>query len=93
MGEGLVFIAMPARLSGREGAYVRARRQEGKIVWEFFLVPKSEGDPFAAPGASPLDNSTWKNVPGAPITAGDLDSRDLGPATGLLYGPWGITAP
>ena len=31
----------------------------GKIVWQFFLVPKAEGDAVRGPeGASPLDNST-----------------------------------
>ena len=53
----------------------------GKIVWQFFLVPKTEGDAVRGPeGASPLDNSTWKNVPGAPISGGGaLDFYDFGP--------------
>jgi len=67
----------------------------GKIVWQFFLVPKAEGDIVRGPeGASPLDNSTWKNVPGAPISGGGMwTSTTLDPATGLLYVPVGNPAP
>jgi alcohol dehydrogenase (cytochrome c) len=40
----------------------------GKIVWEFYLVLKVEGDPVRGPeGVSPLDTSTWKDIPGAPM--------------------------
>ena len=43
----------------------------GKIVWEFYLVPKAEGDPTRGPlGASPLNASTWGNSEGVPITGG-----------------------
>lgn len=61
----------------------------GKIVWEFFLVPKSNDDPVRGPqGASPLNASTWKNVPGAPISGGGIwTSSTLDPITGLLYVP------
>jgi hypothetical protein len=54
----------------------------GKIVWQFFLVPKTEGDTVRGPeGASPLDSSTWKNVPGAPISGGGTwTSTTLDPA-------------
>jgi alcohol dehydrogenase (cytochrome c) len=43
----------------------------GKIVWEFNLVPKAEGDPTRGPhGASPLNASTWGNsLQGVPTTA------------------------
>ena len=67
----------------------------GKIVWQFFLVPKTEGDTVRGPeGASPLDTSTWKNVPGAPISGGGTwTSTTLDPASGLLYVPVGNPAP
>ena len=67
----------------------------GNIVWEFYLVPKSDGDPVRGPqGASPLDNSTWKNVQGVPISGGGIwTSSTLDPTTGLLYIPGGNPAP
>src|SRR5258708_8932896 len=67
----------------------------GKIVWKFVLVPKTEGDIVRGPeGASPLDNSTWKNVPGAPISGGGAwTSTTLDPASGLLDVPVGNPAP
>ena len=67
----------------------------GKIVWQFFLVPKTEGDIVRGPeGASPLDASTWNNIPGAPISGGGAwTSTTLDPATGLLYVPVGNPAP
>jgi alcohol dehydrogenase (cytochrome c) len=67
----------------------------GKIVWEFFLVPKVDGDTVRGPlGTTPLDNSTWKNVAGAPISGGGMwTSMTLDPATGLLYVPVGNPAP
>ena len=67
----------------------------GKIVWEFYLVPKTAADVTRGPqGASPLDTSTWKNAPGSPITGGATwTSYTLDPATGLLYVPGGNPAP
>ena len=67
----------------------------GKIVWEFFLVPKAEGDPVRGPlGATPLDTATWKNAPGIPISGGGAwTSYTLDPKTGLLYVPGGNPAP
>ena len=64
----------------------------GKIVWEFYLVPKAEGDLTRGPqGASPLNASTWGNsLQGAPITGGATwTSYTLDPETGLLYVPGG----
>ena len=67
----------------------------GKIVWEFYLVPKTEGDVTRGPqGASPLDMSTWNDASGSPITGGGTwSSFTLDPTTGLLYVPGGIPAP
>jgi alcohol dehydrogenase (cytochrome c) len=67
----------------------------GKIVWEFFLVPKTEGDMVRGPqGASPLDTSTWINAPGIPISGGaSWTSTTLDPATGELYVPVGNPGP
>ena len=67
----------------------------GKIVWEFFLVPKVEGDVVRGPlGATPLDASKWKNAAGIPISGGGTwTSYTLDTKTGLLYVPGGNPAP
>ena len=70
--QGLVFIGNAGGdFKGGKGHMYALEAKTGKIVWQFFLVPKAEGDTVRGPeGASPLDNSTWKNVPGAPISGG-----------------------
>jgi glucose dehydrogenase len=67
----------------------------GTIFWEFFLVPKVEGDTVRGPlGATPLEASTWKNAPGIPISGGGTwTSYTLDPKTGQLYVPGGNPAP
>jgi len=94
--EGLVFIGNAGGDSkGGKGRMYALDAKTGQIVWEFYLVPKSEEDPVRGPqGASPLDGTTWKNVPGAPISGGGTwTSTTLDPATGLLYVPGGNPAP
>jgi PQQ-dependent dehydrogenase (methanol/ethanol family) len=94
--QGLVFIGNAGGdFKGGKGHMYALDAKTGKIVWEFYLVPKSEGDPVRGPqGASPLDDSTWKNVPGAPISGGGTwTSTTLDPASGLLYVPVGNPAP
>ena len=94
--EGLVFIGNAGGdQKGAKGRMYALDAKTGKIVWEFFLVPKSEGDTVRGPqGASPLDSSTWKNIRGAPISGGGTwTSSTLDPATGLLYVPGGNPAP
>jgi outer membrane protein assembly factor BamB len=94
--QGLVFIGNAGGdQKGAKGRMYALEAKTGKIVWEFFLVPKSEGDTVRGPqGASPLDNSTWKNIPGAPISGGGTwTSSTLDPAAGLLYVPGGNPAP
>ena len=94
--EGLVFIGNAGGdFKGGKGRMYALEAKTGKIVWEFFLVPKSEGDAVRGPqGASPLDKSTWNNVPGAPISGGGAwTSTTLDPASGLLYVPVGNPAP
>jgi alcohol dehydrogenase (cytochrome c) len=93
---GLVFVGNAGGdFKGGKGRMYALDAETGKIVWEFFLVPKSEGDMVRGPqGASPLDNSTWKNVPGVPISGGGAwISPTLDPATGLLYVPVGNPEP
>jgi alcohol dehydrogenase (cytochrome c) len=94
--EGLVFIGNAGGdFKGAKGHMYALDAKTGKIVWQFFLVPKTEGDTVRGPeGASPLDTSTWKNIPGVPISGGgSWTSTTLDPATGLLYVPVGNPAP
>ena len=67
----------------------------GRIVWEFFMVPKAPGDRTRgpqAPGAPAL--ASWGNAPLASITGGGTwTSYSLDPATGTLYVPGGNPAP
>jgi alcohol dehydrogenase (cytochrome c) len=94
--EGLVFIGNAGGdFKGAKGHMYALDAKSGKIVWQFFLVPKTEGDAVRGPeGASPLDTSTWKNIPGAPISGGgSWTSTTLDPASGLLYVPVGNPAP
>ena len=94
---GLVFIGNAGGdIKGVKGRMYALSAKTGKIVWEFYLVPKAESDPTRGPqGASPLDASTWGNSqPGAPITGGATwTSYTLDPDTGLLYVPGGNPAP
>jgi alcohol dehydrogenase (cytochrome c) len=94
--EGLVFVGNAGGdFKGGKGHMYALDAKSGKIEWQFFLVPKTEGDAVRGPeGATPLDTSTWKNIPGAPISGGGAwTSTTLDPATGLLYVPVGNPAP
>ncbi|MGH6877523.1 MAG: PQQ-binding-like beta-propeller repeat protein, partial [Rhizomicrobium sp.] len=93
---GLVFAGNAGGdIKGVKGRMYALDATSGKIVWEFYLVPKAPGDVTRGPeGASPLNGSTWKNAPGFPITGGATwTSYTLDPATGLLYVPGGNPAP
>jgi len=93
---GLVFIGNAGGdFKGAKGHMYALDAKTGKIVWQFFLVPKTAGDIVRGPeGASPLDTSTWNNIPGVPISGGGAwTSVTLDPATGLLYVPVGNPAP
>jgi alcohol dehydrogenase (cytochrome c) len=93
---GLVFIGNAGGDSkGGKGHMFALDAKTGKIVWEFFLVPKTEDDTVRGPlGTSPLNTSTWGNAPGIPISGGGAwTSYTLDPKTGLLYVPVGNAAP
>jgi alcohol dehydrogenase (cytochrome c) len=93
---GLVFIGNAGGDNkGVKGRMYALDAKTGKIVWEFYLVPKTAGDPTRGPqGATPLDLSTWKNASGTPITGGATwTSYTLNAATGELYVPGGNPAP
>jgi alcohol dehydrogenase (cytochrome c) len=94
--EGLVFIGNAGSdIKGGRGHMYALDAKTGKIVWEFYMVPKTEDDPARGPiGASPPNMSTWKNAPGIPVTGGGTwTSFTLDPATGLLYIPVGNPGP
>jgi len=94
---GLVFIGdAGGDIKGVKGRMYALDAKTGKIVWEFYLVPKTEGDPTRGPeGPSPLNTSTWGNtLQGVPINGGATwTSYSLDPDTGLLYVPGGNPAP
>ncbi len=93
---GLVFIGNAGGdIKGGKGHMYALDGKTGKVVWEFFTVPRTPGDPVRGPLAptSP-DASTWKNPPGIPISGGGIwTSYTLDPSTGLLYVPVGNPAP
>jgi len=94
--DGLVFVGNAGGdFKGGKGHMFALDAKTGKIVWEFFLVPKAEGDVVRGPlGATPLNTSTWKNAPGIPISGGGTwKSYTLDTKTGLLYVPGGNPAP
>jgi alcohol dehydrogenase (cytochrome c) len=93
---GLVFMGVAGGdFKGVRGRTYALDAATGKIVWEFYLVPKQPGDPTRGPqGPSPLDASTWHNPPGYPIAGGgSWTSTSLDPATGELFVPVGNPAP
>src|SRR5215468_6022978 len=93
---GLVFIGNAGGdIKGVKGRMYALDAKTGKIAWEFYLVPRAEGDPTRGPqGTSPLNASTWGNLRGVPITGGATwTSYTLDPDTGLLYVPGGNPAP
>jgi alcohol dehydrogenase (cytochrome c) len=87
--DGRVFVGNAGGdMKGGKGRMYALDAKTGKVIWEFFLVPKSDGEaPRGPPGASPLNTSTWKNAPGIPITGGgSWTSYTLDVKTGRLQG-------
>jgi alcohol dehydrogenase (cytochrome c) len=94
--DGLVYVGNSGGdFKGGKGHVYALEAKTGKIVWEFYLAPKTDGDAPRGPvGASPLDESTWKNAPGIPVSgAGTWTSYTLDTKTGQLYVPGGNPAP
>lgn len=93
---GLVFIGNAGGDNrGVKGRMYALDAATGKIVWEYYLVPKSAGDKERGPQAqgSPSDAS-WRNAPGVEITGGATwTTYSLDPASGELYVPGGNPAP
>jgi alcohol dehydrogenase (cytochrome c) len=94
--DGLVYVGNAGGdFKGGKGHMFALDAKTGKIVWEFFLVPKVEGDTVRGPlGATPLDASNWKNAPDIPISGGGTwTSYTLDTKTAQLYVPGGNPAP
>jgi alcohol dehydrogenase (cytochrome c) len=94
--QGLVFVGNAGGdQKGAKGRMYALDAKSGDIVWEFYLVPKTADDAARGPqGATPLDESTWRNAAGVPISGGGAwTSFSLDPNTGLLYVPVGNPAP
>ncbi len=92
----LVFIGNAGGdFKGVKGRMYALDAATGRIVWEFYLVPRQPGDPTRGPqGVSPLDASSWDVAGGSPISGGATwTSYTLDPTTGLLYVPGGNPAP
>ena len=81
---------------GVKGRMYALDAASGRIVWEFYMVPKAPGDAPrgpVAPAPAALA-AAWRNAPGVPITGGATwTSYSLDPVTGLLYVPGGNPAP
>ena len=92
----LVFIGNAGGdFKGVKGRMYALDAATGRIVWEFYLVPRQPGDPMRGPqGDLPLDTSSWNVAGGSPISGGATwTSYTLDPTTGLLYVPGGNPAP
>jgi len=93
---GLVYIGNAGGDNrGVKGRMYALDAATGKIVWEFYLVPKAAGDVTRGPqgmGAAPA--GTWNNAPGVEVTGGATwTSYSLDPVAGELYVPGGNPAP
>ena len=94
--DGLVFVGNAGGdFKGGKGHVFGLDGKTGKIVWEFFLAPKTEGDTPRGPlGGPPLDESTWNNAPGIPVSgAGTWTSYTLDTRTGCCMSPAAIRHP
>jgi alcohol dehydrogenase (cytochrome c) len=94
--DGHIFVGNAGGdFKGGKGRMYALEAKTGKILWEFFLVPRTEDDPIRGPlGSSPLDALSWQNAPGIPISGGGTwTSFTLDTKTGALYVPGGNPAP
>src|SRR5271170_7187544 len=93
---GLVYVGNAGGdFKGGKGHMYALDPKTGKIVWQFYLTPKTADDAPRGPVATtPLDESTWQNAPGIPITgAGAWTSYTLDIKNGLVYVPGGNPGP
>lgn len=95
---GMVFIGNAAGdVKGVKGRMYALDAASGRILWEFFLVPKEPRDLSFGPspaGAGSAPDNSWENDPQFPISGGGTwTSFSLDPKSGLLYVPVGNPSP
>jgi alcohol dehydrogenase (cytochrome c) len=95
---GLVFIGNAGGDNyGVKGRMYALDAKSGKVVWEFYLVPRQGTESPAAQNATDAQaimKPTWSNAPDAPVTGGATwTSYTLDAVRGLLYVPGGNPAP
>lgn len=93
---GLVFTGNAGGDSkGVKGRMVALDAASGRIVWEYYLVPRAPDDPTRGPqGAGAPSAESWGMAAGVPITGGAVwTSFTLDPDKGLLYVPAGNAGP
>lgn len=91
---GMVFIGNAGGNSrGVRGRMYGLDAATGKVVWEFYLIPKpKDGHPGAE--SNPAAEATWGNVGALPPGGGATwTSYTLDPATGTLFVPTGAPSP
>jgi alcohol dehydrogenase (cytochrome c) len=94
--DGIVYVGNAGGdFKGGKGHMYALEAKTGKVVWEFYLTPKTEDDAPRGPvGTSPDEAATWNNAPGIPITGGGTwTSYTLDIANGLVYVPGGNPGP
>jgi len=93
--DGIVYVGNAGGdFKGAKGHMYALDARTGKILWQFFLVPRTAGDVIRGPLGKTPPNPTWKNPPGIPISGGGTwTSYTLDTANGLLYVPGGNPAP
>ncbi|MDL2409747.1 PQQ-binding-like beta-propeller repeat protein [Rhizobium calliandrae] len=93
---GMIFIGNAGGDNkGVKGRIYGLDASTGKIIWEFYLVPKGPDDKARGPQAKSQSVAmSWVNAKGFPINGGGTwTSYTLDPSTGLLYVPGGNPAP
>jgi alcohol dehydrogenase (cytochrome c) len=95
---GLVFVGNAGGDNkGVKGRMYALEAATGKIVWEFYLVPRGAADVRRGPAAAGQrtdTTQTWENASGFPITGGATwTSYTLDPTSGRLYVPSANPAP
>ena len=95
---GMVFVGNAGGDNkGVKGRMYALDAATGKIIWEFYLVPRAPGDVQRGPQAESVPDSlatSWTNAKDFPITGGATwTSYTLDPTSGLLYVPGGNPAP
>lgn len=94
---GMIFIGTAGGdFRGNKGRMYGIDGATGKIIWEFFMVPKGPNDKSYGPTVHNAlgENETWGNPPDVPISGGGTwTAYTIDPEKGLLYIPGGNPAP